>query len=63
MSVTIAFATAIDYEIDIVNHKGFTYSPAICFIDSGIINFNQQVFALCTLNKPKSKQENSSTFL
>lgn len=34
--VTAAFATAIDYEIGIVKHKGFTCCPAIHLIDFGI---------------------------
>lgn len=55
MPVTTAFATAIDYEIGIVNHKVLTCSPAIHFIDLDISEL--QSAAVCFIHSEQSKRQ------
>lgn len=63
MPVTEAVAIAIDYEINIVSHKGSACYPAIRFTDLGPSELKSTVFSLCILNSAENKQVNNITFL
>ena len=55
MSVPEAFATAIDYEIGILNQKGFACCPAILCIDLGISEL--QSADICFVHVEYSKNQ------